>query len=74
MIQKNRFANPVDTRNKISITTGTTYRIIKLYKPALLNVSPFRSTSEVIHFGPTTQPIKILVRREMNGIRKLLLM
>ena len=49
MIQKNRFANPVDTRNKISITTGTTYRIIKACSLKCFSISfhfgsnPFRS-------------------------------
>lgn len=41
--------------------------------PARLKCSPFLSTSPMIQSGPITQPIRILVRSEMNGIRKLLL-
>ena len=55
------------------MTAGTIYRIKKLYIPALEKCSPFFSTSSTIHFGPTTHPIRMLVKKEMIGIRKLLL-
>ena len=62
-----------EVKNRISITTGTTYLIITRYSFALVKRSPFFSTSPTIQSGPITQPIRILVSKEINGIRKLLL-
>ena len=76
MIQKNRFANPVDTRNKYQhhnrdhIPDHEASTRPARWEGFTISLT----TSAVTHFGPTVyNRSEYLVSREMNGIRKLLL-
>ena len=52
---------------------GDSDAFAELYAATYKKQYYLRSTSPMIQSGPITQPIRILVRSEMNGIRKLLL-